>query len=560
MSRRRADSTGQKGTGMATTATEQLLIELINRARLDPVGEAARYGIDLNAGLAAGTISTAPKQVLAPNIDLQEAADAHSAWMRANGTFSHTGAGGSSPGDRMGAAGYTFSGSWSWGENISYRASTAPLDPLSTILSHHEGLFRSAGHRTNILGDGFREIGVGQDLGSYRTPTGTFYNYASLVTENFAKSGSGVFVTGVAYTDSDGDGFYSLGEGRSGVSFTAAGAAATSAAAGGYALKLASASAATAVTVTAGTRSGTVTVDTSAGNVKLDVVNGDTLLSSGHLTLGAGWDNAKLIGAGNLSLTGNASANSLTGNKGANLLTGGAGNDRIDGGAGNDTAIFNAASTGLTVTKDGDRYVLTTADGTDTVWNVESFRFSDKTLSAAQLDALVGTGGGGGGSGGGGGGGTTPPPTTLSGTTAADLLRGTELADVIRGLAGDDKIYGNGGDDYLRGDGGKDILFGGAGNDTLDGGAGRDRLRGEAGADTFIYSGGRDIFFDFDPVEDLLQIADGMLAAGRTLDDVLDSARDTTRGIILTFSDAHTLTLWGIHDAADLGDSIGLIA
>ena len=39
------------------TAQEVLMWQLVNRARLDPVAEAARYGIDLNEGLAAGTIA-----------------------------------------------------------------------------------------------------------------------------------------------------------------------------------------------------------------------------------------------------------------------------------------------------------------------------------------------------------------------------------------------------------------------------------------------------------------------------------------------------------------------
>src|SRR5690349_7486538 len=97
------------------TAYEQYFLELVNRARLDPAGEAARFGMGLNDGLAAGTISATPKQPLASNPALLDAADAHSAWTLATDTFSHTGANGSSPGDRMGAAGYAFSGSWSWG-------------------------------------------------------------------------------------------------------------------------------------------------------------------------------------------------------------------------------------------------------------------------------------------------------------------------------------------------------------------------------------------------------------------------------------------------------------
>jgi len=46
---------------------EQYLVELINRARADPAGEASRQLIDLNEGLAPGTISAAPKQPLAVN-------------------------------------------------------------------------------------------------------------------------------------------------------------------------------------------------------------------------------------------------------------------------------------------------------------------------------------------------------------------------------------------------------------------------------------------------------------------------------------------------------------
>src|SRR5262249_17413606 len=49
------------------TTLEQLLLERMNRARLRPAAEAARFNIDLNEGLPAGTISTASKQPLAFN-------------------------------------------------------------------------------------------------------------------------------------------------------------------------------------------------------------------------------------------------------------------------------------------------------------------------------------------------------------------------------------------------------------------------------------------------------------------------------------------------------------
>ena len=53
------------------SAQKQLMLELINRARLDPLGEAALYGIDLNQGLTAGTIPSAPKEPLAFNTYLR---------------------------------------------------------------------------------------------------------------------------------------------------------------------------------------------------------------------------------------------------------------------------------------------------------------------------------------------------------------------------------------------------------------------------------------------------------------------------------------------------------
>src|SRR5688500_4762620 len=100
------------------TDVEQYMLELANRARANPAGEAARLGIDLNEGLSPGTISSTPKQPLAFNPNLIDAAAKHSQWMIDNDVFAHSGAGGSDPGDRMTAAGYSFDGNWGWGENL----------------------------------------------------------------------------------------------------------------------------------------------------------------------------------------------------------------------------------------------------------------------------------------------------------------------------------------------------------------------------------------------------------------------------------------------------------
>ena len=93
------------------TAHEQYFLELVNRARANPGAEASRLGIDLNQGLTAGTIADTAKQPVAMNQFLNDSAQTHSDWMLATDTFSHTGANGSSAGDRMKAAGYAFTGS-----------------------------------------------------------------------------------------------------------------------------------------------------------------------------------------------------------------------------------------------------------------------------------------------------------------------------------------------------------------------------------------------------------------------------------------------------------------
>lgn len=198
------------------TAYEQYLLELINRARLNPVGEANLFGIGLNDGLNANTISDSAKQPLAFNLLLIDAARSHSQWMLDTDTFSHTGEGGSSSGDRMRDAGYQFTGSWTWGENIGYTGTTGTLNVNNAVGQVHKNLFKSSGHRKNILNNSYREIGLA-------TLTGDFDGYnALMVTEDFAKSGSDIFLTGVAFDDLvQDDDFYTVGEGLGGIEVTA---------------------------------------------------------------------------------------------------------------------------------------------------------------------------------------------------------------------------------------------------------------------------------------------------------------------------------------------------
>lgn len=344
-----------------STPYEQLLIELVNRARLDPAGEAARYGIALNQGLASGTLAGGSRDPLAPNDLLNDAALGHSSWMLASDVFSHTGAGGSTPTQRMTAAGYALSGSWTTGENIAWIGTTGSVDLTQFTLSIHRNLFLSPGHRTNMLAEGFREIGIGIDTGVFTD--GGDWN-AVMATENFARSGSGYFVTGVVYDDADDDDFYDIGEGVSGVSVAVTGTAGDiTGAAGGYAVAFAGGS--VDVTFSGGGLGGPVVVTIAAGahNAKVDYIGGGEVLSSASATLGSGAEHLTLLGTGALDGTGNAAANVIRGTAGANTLAGlgGAdtllgegGSDRLEGGAGSDVLRGGAGTDRLLGGADAD--------------------------------------------------------------------------------------------------------------------------------------------------------------------------------------------------------------
>lgn len=317
---------------MTLTAAEQYVLELMNRARLDPLAEAARLGIDLNDGLAPGTLRGGSRQVLAPNALLETSATNHSLWMFANDTYSHTGVNGSDAGERMTDAGYIWN---AWGENLDFYGHTrlaVVFDEATAELMAND-LFESAVHRENLLDGTYREVGIGAETDQI-TLGGTTYN-AALLTENFGLSGANRYLTGVAYTDTDEDDFYSVGEGVAGVVFTVGTQTGTTQAAGGYAVSAGS-RAVTQVTGTSGDLSFSFKIDMSKGNVKVDLVDDALFHSSGSIALGTGVNDVELLGTGNLKATGNMAGNLMIGNSGGNVLTGLGGNDSMDGGAGAD--------------------------------------------------------------------------------------------------------------------------------------------------------------------------------------------------------------------------------
>jgi hypothetical protein len=261
------------------TVYEQLMLELVNRARANPAAEAARFGIDLNDSLPPGTISATPKPPLAFHPLLITAARGHSDWLLANDVFTHEGAGGNTPGDRMEAAGYPFAGQWGWGENIAWKGTTGTPNLTDYTVAEHENLFRSHGHRENLMNADFDEIGIGVRSGVFTTlgTNGKLVNYnAVMAAQNFALSGGtpGPLVLGVVYQDTNGDKAYSVGEGLAGVTVspaTGSGYAVTSAS-GGFAFPTGQTSGTLAVTISGPGVAAPITknVTVAATNVKVD--------------------------------------------------------------------------------------------------------------------------------------------------------------------------------------------------------------------------------------------------------------------------------------------------
>lgn len=378
------------------SAYEQFLLELINRGRLDPLAEAVRYQNDLNEGLDPGTISSSAKQPLAWNGELADGARAHSAWMLDVDMFSHSGIGGSSPGNRMAAAGYEFTGSWAWGENIAWAGTTGSPDVARYVEIEHEGLFLSEGHRLNTMNGNFQEIGLGVTQGIF-TSDGAGFN-AVMTTENFARSGSKQFLTGVAFSDLNGDNFYSPGEGLAGVSFTARDLSgqvhsAMSMDAGGYQQTMASGD----YTVTIGgvglSNDLQVGITLGSENLKLDLVGDGAVACSGSLVMGINVRDGILLGTAESCAHGNTLDNLIEGNSGANLLKGNggaddirgnAGNDRIYGGAGEDLLSGGQGKDFLSGGEGADR--LTGGEGGDYLFGGEG---SDVFVYEATTDSCL---------------------------------------------------------------------------------------------------------------------------------------------------------------------------
>ena len=409
---------------MPTTATEQYTLELINDARLNPLGDAARFiasyaplastqsniqqaltffginGTQLLAALQALT----PAQPVAFSDVLAAGARVHDAAMIAAVQQSYQVPGENDPFTRITDEGYNYQYAaeniYAYAQDMLYANAGFIIDWGGSAANG--GMQNPAGHRTTILNPNYREVGVGvvDMTGGGLGP--------EVVTEDFASLGAaGTFLLGVAYNDTDHNGFYSIGEGVAGLVVSVGGTSVSSGSSGGYTLAT-NLTGLQSIQLSGAGLAGAVSVQTTLTdgqgnglNAKVDVINGNTLHLSTSATISGAVSVIQGLGLQALTLVeGDGIGRTLIGNDGGDLLIGGAGSDGITGGAGNDiidagagsnvidggggmnTAVFDFASTIATFSRSGVAWVVSAPGTHDVVTNIQRFQFSDRTLTS----------------------------------------------------------------------------------------------------------------------------------------------------------------------------------
>ena len=128
-----------------------------------------------------------------------------------------------------------------------------------------------------------------------------------------------------------------------------------------------------------------------APDYRVTGVNARALTVEGYLNSGNSQGLQQYVLSGADTIYGSPSADALQGwsgndnmqgNAGNDLLKGGSGNDVLDGGAGVDTAVFSGTRSSYSLSWSPSAWaVSSTADGTDTLSNIERLQFSDKVVA-----------------------------------------------------------------------------------------------------------------------------------------------------------------------------------
>jgi hypothetical protein len=200
---------------MPFTPIQVYYLNRLNIIRENPGGYASSLGIDLNEGLAPGTISIDPKPPLRLETLLTSMADAHSQEMLDLDFYDHVSPTTGGTLDRYDNSAYNYI---AYGENLGIVPSTGVLDQYYAANLMIEALFIDAGvvgrgHRTTMLNPSYRDFGVGHKIGEWSG----FANTHILTMEFGLSSDSTTNVIGFVLEDQNSNGFFDTGEGISGI-------------------------------------------------------------------------------------------------------------------------------------------------------------------------------------------------------------------------------------------------------------------------------------------------------------------------------------------------------
>ncbi len=334
-------------------------------------------------------------------------------------------------------------------------------------------------------------------------------------------------------------------------------------------------------------------INSGDGNDRINSGDGHDTINSGdgHDTIYSGWGN-DFISSGDRN-------DLIVADRGNDTIISGDGDDSIDGGAGFDQARFGVASSEFTVMKDGEVYTIVSAEGTDTVRNVEEFVFSDMTLSVTQLDARAGirmVGSAGDdyliadygndriysydiNSGDGNdlivsrsgddtidSGNDNNRIFSQNGDDSIDSGNGNDTInsgfghDTINSGDGHDLIYSGAENDSINAGGGNDTISSGFGDDTIWSGSGNDQIFGGAGADTFVFNSGHDSdgIKDFELGIDTLRLS-GALTGGKSAADIVSDYATIKNGdVVFDFGGEDIITISNLDSLTGLAENIDI--
>jgi uncharacterized protein YkwD len=237
------------------SAEETYFVYLLNQARWHP------EAVSTAAGLPPETFL--PQPPLAVNASLAASAQARSNEMAAHNYFAHQSpVTGQWPNAVARAHGYELPGWWPDAANNIESLHKGSPDPARVLQSFIE----SPNHRNHVMGQGWfethREIGVGL------APAARVWSIHTA-----SRDRASLFLTGVVYRDSNGNGGMDLLEGLAGVTVTVDGRAVTTNAGGGWAIP--TTAGIHQVAASGGSFGSTaVTVEVDAFNVQVDFIVG----------------------------------------------------------------------------------------------------------------------------------------------------------------------------------------------------------------------------------------------------------------------------------------------